>query len=335
MRCALHPDRPRPITHGGFRGARGLTLVETLVALAVVLTFFVGAVMAFLEIVRTKEQTQSRLDAVANARHALETMSAEFKRARLLPQTTTVTQTFTEYFVGSTTFSAGDRIDNDGDGRVDEESFNGFDDDGDWSIIDDRHARIPSVAAGGAYHDRWKFRTRSDLGDARVDEDCLFSSSTIEFQTFPQASGLPERRVLFSRGVDPDGEPNSLLMQVQEWDPVVSPPALATIAPVAHNVLSFTALYYDATVTTGTQRSNPWQIRWDSQERLATRNDVPPIPPSVYLAVTVYSGTQPLSTIAPGQKIETLTLHTIVNVEAVLADPRYDLAVREPAEVGS
>lgn len=333
MSCALHPDGLS--RRKGVSGRRGLTLIETLVAIAVVMVFFVGAVMAFLEIVRTKEATQARLDAVANARHALEAMSLELKRARLLPEDTSNTQSFEEFFRGDTIFqAAGDRADSDQDGRVDEENFDGLDNDADYSVIDDRHVRIPLPTGTGSYYERWKYRQRPDLDDARIDEDTRFSSSTVEFQTFPRAGGLPERRVTFSSGTDPDsGDPNAVIMRVEESDPDAGIFQPATVAAVAHNVLSFTALYWDAEETTASQPSSAWTPYWSSSERLANRNTAAVVPASVYLSVTVYSGSQPLSTIPAGAALETVTLHTVVNVESVLADPRYDTFFRQPAQV--
>ncbi len=323
MNCASHLNGPT----GRAAGARrGLTLIEMVVALAVVLIFFGGALYAFLEIVRAKEAAQARLDAVANARHALETMSLEIKRARLMPAETTGPQTLREDFqVTSTILLVGDRKDNDRDGNVDEEVFDGADNDNDWITAHDRHAAIPG-AANAMYYERRFYRNEPDLGDARVDEDTRFTSAAISFQTFPLPTGASPRRVSFWLGEDLDGEPNTLMFQVKDPDTEFNPPTAA----VAYNVLSFSVLCYDASETSGTLPRNPWKTRWNSDERLGNRNTEPTIPVSVYLAVTTYSGSQPLSTVLPTQPLDSVTLHTVVNVESVLADPRYDENMRQP-----
>lgn len=317
MNCVSRRNRAVLIRR---RKARGLTLVEMLVALTVVLIFFAGALFAFVEIVRAKERTQARLDAIANARHALETMTVEFKRARLLPEETSSTGTMQEDFHVLTDFLAtGDRVDNDQDGVADEEDFDGLDNDGDWAASGDRHAAI--TTGSQTYYERRFARSVADPGDAGVDEDTRFTSTTVRFETFPLPSSSSRRHVRFWLGEDLDGTPNTLMFEATQDDLDASDPTRFAIAPVAHNVLSFSVLCYDASETTS---GTPWKTRWNSLERLATRNEVPAIPPSVYLAVTVYSGTQPLSTVTATQPLETITLHTVVDVESVLADPRYD-----------
>lgn len=323
MNCALRLSR---VSAG--RRERGLTLVETLVAIAVVLAFFGGAILAFLQILQTKEETQARLEAVANARHALETISLEVKRARVLPQDATTSATARETFLGMTAFlTEGDRIDNDLDGQTDEEGFNGIDDDADWTAVDDLHAVMTTGTLN--YAERPTYRNVADLGDAHVDQDTVFSSSTLAFETFPTPGVSTQRIVTFWVGNDFDGQPNTLMMRTEQFDPLTSTSTFQD-APIAYNVLSFMALYYDAgREPTGGPRPNPWRTDWASSDPTRDRTTVPSTPVSVYLSVVTYSGTRPMSAIVPGQKLDTVKLDTVVNVEAVLADPRY-AALRQP-----
>jgi hypothetical protein len=92
---------------------------------------------------------------------------------------------------------------------------------------------------------------------------------------------------------------------------------------LATNVLSFAALFYDPTVV---PPSNPWQTVWDSDSRLPGRATYPEIPVSIYLRIEVYAGgPRTIPELQPGERIPTVALSTVVNVEAVLADPRTSL----------
>jgi prepilin-type N-terminal cleavage/methylation domain-containing protein len=64
---------------------RGLTLMELLVAMTIAVIIIGGSVAAFIQMLRAHDRAQARIDAMANARSALEVVSLEFRRA----QTTT------------------------------------------------------------------------------------------------------------------------------------------------------------------------------------------------------------------------------------------------------
>lgn len=304
-------------SHAGTLSSRkGLTMLEMVIAVTIVLVIMAGVVAVFVELLRSHDQARARMDATANARAAMETLSLEIKRAR----NTTGTMTF----VAQTASSAGggDRIDNDADGTADEETMNGADDDGDAvQPAAAVHVLIPS--GSGNYAERPVFYTTNDLDDRRIDEDLGATSSTLEFDTF-DAPGEPlNRRVRFYIGNDPDGKPNTLMREVSGTDPVTSA-AVVTSGPLCYNVVSFGALYWNHAKAKNASE-NPWETDWPPTTGTLTAS-----PSTVYLQISVYAGTPvPLQELPASREIETITLTTAVNVEAVLADPTY-VAQRTP-----
>jgi len=293
----------------GPNAARGLTFLEMVVAITIVLTIMAGVVAVFIELLRSHDQARARMDATANARAAMEVLSLEIKRA----QNTTGTLAF----VASTSSGAGggDRINQDNDGATDEETLNGADDDTEWAAASDLHALLPAGAA--TYAERPVFYQNPDLDDRHIDEDIGNTSTTIEFDTF-DAPGEPlNRRVKFYIGTDADGQPDTLMREVSGTDPVTSL-SVVTSGPVCHNVVDFGALYWDHSQAKD-NTINPWQMNWPPAAAPLTAS-----PSTVYLTISVYAGT-PLSLqeLPANQEIETITLTTAVNIESVLADPTY------------
>lgn len=314
------------------RGRAGFTLVETMVSVTLVCLFFGGAILAFAQLIRANDRAQARMDATANARAALDTAALEVKRAKLLPADQAGFPPFVDFFRADTqVFPAADRTNQDADLATDEEVFEGADDDSDWILAnDDNHARIPAGGLGLAYYERPFYRSERDFGDGHVDIDTRFSSSTLIFDTFPSAAGLPARRVGISVGPDPDGGPNqALLLEVRESDPLGIEPDRLRQGVIAHNVLAFTALCYDARSSTATAaRTNPYRTNWDAGTLFSTRSDrnlFPALPVSLLLSVTVQVDPRVVSGNGP---LETVSLDTVVNIEAVLRDPRYDNNLR-------
>ncbi|MCX7717950.1 MAG: prepilin-type N-terminal cleavage/methylation domain-containing protein [Candidatus Sumerlaeaceae bacterium] len=313
MNCASVTNRC------GARGARGLTLLELVIALAILLLFIGAALLSVFHIIRTGEVAQAKLDAMSNARHALETMSLEIKQVRFGPLGATPQNLFE---VSTNAFPNGNYKDDDGDGAVDEEWLDGLSQGG-WTPADNRHARLDNPAGGGPpsppRYERQRFLTTPDLGDGVVDVDARFNSATMRFRTFPNAFNPSpgNREVRFLRGTY-DGEPNVLLRVVTE--DAGGPNERTTTSPIAFGVLSFSALCWDPnTVDRG------WRLFWNAAAYPAT--DVE-IPPSVFLEVTCYAGVKPLSSLQPGEPIDTVRLQTVVDIESVLASPKY-AAVRE------
>jgi prepilin-type N-terminal cleavage/methylation domain-containing protein len=309
------------------RRQSGLTLIELLVAVVICLILALASTYGFIEALKARDRAQARLEATANGRHALDTIGLELKRARLFPTTLAPGTTTPLYLVP---FSAqrldlplGDRIDNDENGLIDEEvSLDGVDDNGDWQVgSDDIHAIIPAVG-GGFTFERPFYVTSPDLGDARVDIDTRLASTELQFETFPVAGGPPRRAVRFflaDNPDDPQGQPTTLFRTVFDFEPATGIETSST-GILATNVASFAALYYDVTVP---PPFNPWVREWNSDLRLPQRNIYPEIPVSVYLRLQVFSGTpRSLNEIGNDERLPTVSLSTMVNVEAVLADPR-------------
>jgi hypothetical protein len=286
-------------------------MLEVLMAVAIALAFLGGAVLAFSEIIRAADRSQARLNAIANGRHALDRMTVELTRAD--PGTP-------EFFIGSTTeLINGDYADNDGDGEVDEESVNGLDDDNDWVVTtDDKHAELQP-----GLFERQRFLNKPDLDDIHVDEDVKFTSADMQFRTYPDSSTTGTRHVRFLLG-NYDGEANVLLQEVTT--DVGGPEQTVTTAPLAFNVMSFSALYWDQGDSDPDTRY--WKTTWDAS---SVDTSLPPLPVVVHLAVTVYSGYPDTpGTIVAGTPFATETVSTNVMIEGVKGDPlgRYD-AIRE------
>lgn len=281
---------------------RGLTTVELLVALLFVAAVLGGAIVAFVALQRHSQQTQARLTALGEARHALFAMSHDLAQAQLGP----AWMSPPNYFFGANSYlSSGNRKDDDGDGTVDEERFDGVDNDTDWQTADDRHALL-----SGALYERPMGRGFPDLGDIDVDEDTKFTSGSIFFRMPAETTGSVSE-VRYYVGTF-DGQPNVLVREK-----ITS--GVAEVGPIAFNVLSFTALFWDGNLPPGPTRK--WETWWDATT-INSATQVP-LPISVALEVTVYAGTQPLQKVPPSEPLETVRLTTIVNIEAALNHPNY------------
>lgn len=308
MSCALLPRAYRLRSRMGFN-RRGMTLLEVLVAVTITVLIIGGATITFIQLLRSHDRAQARVEATANARSAIESLSIELKRA----ETTGPLMMFR----GSTETSGslgGDAVDQDNDGKFDEEFLNGSDDDADWDIADDRHAIIDT--SGTRYAERPVYYQAADLDDWQIDVDIKQSSASVTFSTF-DVPGEIDRSVSYYLGNDPDGEPNTLMKQATYFDPVSSS-VLTIAAPVAHHVFSFGLLFWDEAAAHD-PTSNPWRTTWDDTTSTSTR-----APASVYMTISVYSGT-PLSLeeMQPGQQIPTVTLTSVVDIEAVLASTQF------------
>lgn len=299
---------------------RGMTLLEVVVAITIVLIIMTGVVWSFIELLESHDKSRARMDATANARAAMEMLSTEVKRAK------NTTGTLGLAFQGETITSAGggDRIDQDEDGTIDEELFNGEDDDGDYVVAtNDRHALIP--AGGVQYAERPVFYQNADLDDANIDEDIGATAASVEFDTFDVPGEPLDRRVRFYIGSDADGQPNTLMREIRGTDPVTSTTVM-TSGPVCYNVVSFGMLFWNQS-NAKTETANPWETIWPPAD---TGTTITITPSSVYMEVSVYAGT-PLSLeeLPADREIDTVSVTTMVNVEAVLADPSY-VAQRTP-----
>jgi hypothetical protein len=66
-----------------------------------------------------------------------------------------------------------------------------------------------------------------------------------------------------------------------------------------------------------------WVTSWDSLYAPMFPDPQIELPVAVHISITVYSGTEPFREYRAGQKVETTTLETVVNIEQVLKDERY------------
>lgn len=298
------------------RTSRALTILELLMALAITLAFLGGSILAFVQIMRATDQAEARLEAFASVRHALDTISLELRSARSGPADASPK----DLFYGLTqSLGYGNGVDDDKDGRIDEEILDGLDNDHDWVQVDDHHAQLSPPPA---YYERPAYIGKADLGDSHVDEDLQVSSATLVFRSFPNELGVTPsmRQVSFYVGTY-DQQPNVLIQEVTAIDAATSSPS-TTVGPLAFNVVSFGALYWGVDqLTTSTTTQNPyWKTRWDASKR---DSKDPELPASVYLTLTVRAASKPGAE-PTGQSPEDLvTLQTMVNIESVLSDPRY------------
>lgn len=119
-------------------------------------------------------------------------------------------------------------------------------------------------------------------------------------------------------GNDPEGQPNTLMREISGIDPTTSNTVI-TSGPICYNVLSFGLLYWDHSLAKNPS-ANPWQTEWPP----VTTSPLTVAPSSVYMRISVYAGTPYSLTDLPANlQIETVSITTMVNVEAVLADPTY------------
>lgn len=298
------------------RPTAGMTMMEVVVAITIILIIMVGVTWAFIELLDSHDKARARMEATANARNAMEVLTADVKRAKnvLVP--------FSNSFYGTTTSSAGDgdRIDNDQDGAIDEERMDGADNDGDWVLADDdKHAILAPPTETLYYTERPTFYRHPDLDDGHIDEDLGATDATMNFLAFDTPGDPLNRRVTFYVGNDADGTPNTLMRQVTGIDPITSA-SVTTTGPICHNVHSFGLLFWDYR-NAKTPTANPWQTKWPPT------TGVPPgtyTPSSVYIRLSVYAGKPySLTDLPANREIDTVTLTTVVNVESVLASPAY------------
>ena len=297
---------------------RGLSLLELLMAMAVAGVFLAGSAMAFVQVIRTNDLARARMEALANARHALDQLSRDLITATDAAPTGG-TPLFSTLISSSTPILTGNLIDDDGDGANDESIFTGEDTDTDWVLAsDDRHVQLSDT--NPAIVERKRLMNRADPGDEKVLEDPRYVLSDLAFRFQPPAgtSAAPFQRVVY--GVTSfDGEENVLVRSLLDEGLPPGDAVTSSTGPVAFNVLSFGVLCYGANESMVPIFSR-WYNTWDA----ASHNPAwLKLPVSTYLTVTVYAGVIPMDKLPPGSRIETVTLSTMVNIETQLASPAY------------
>lgn len=310
MTLRLHTRFPQ--TRCASRTRQGVSLVELLVALAVASILVLVIVTTFVMIQRASNDSRRQIEATANARAALETISGDLK-ALTGPANA-------RFKAENHPLSYGDGIDNDGDGRTDEERPDGLDNDGDWSVASDRQV----VAT--TFTERTHYVGKADFGDAGVDEDCVFNRDALKFRINPPANprypyddtNYDYEDVQYTVRTY-DGLPDVLVRStVRMKNGAV---ATSSSAPLAYNVLSFNCLYWDPNVVPSQQY---WLETWDSEGTLkGTVNPRFLVPAAVLVEITVHADPKPPASYTAGEPVETVTMRTIVDVERVIQSPRF------------
>ncbi len=290
---------------------------------------------AFIQIIRTSDETEALVQAHTTARSAVAAIARDLRQLQLDPN-----PNFQQLFVIDRTLTYGDFVDNDGDGDVDEENFDARHDEAStWSPINDRHAFI------GGFTERSTFVTVPDYGDGDVDEDTRFSADEVTFIKPPGSSGFgsPRQRITYRIG-DFDGEEN-VLLRIIENNPSPASTGAGVVEPVAFDVVSLDILPWNPN-NNNTNSPVPgapyYETSWDAQSIGFpgvnpignTDGTVPPfkLPAAFLIRVVANAEKQPLSEIAgwplTGESLKTVAMTTVVNVDEVLQDPRYEDWVR-------
>lgn len=138
----------------------GVTLMEVLIALAITIIITGSLYVTFKTVLGGYNKGKAQVYMAETARAVLTRLSEDLK---------TVTISTSQPFLVANDTSLnkkGDGIDNDRDGRNDEEVRDGQDNDGDFNMSAD------DLDGDGA-----------DLDDTHIDEDCTYDKDTIEFYT--------------------------------------------------------------------------------------------------------------------------------------------------------
>lgn len=319
------------------RAPRGLSLLELLAALAASMILVGGVSTAFILVTRAADEAEAVVRAHASARSAVDAIARDLRLLQL-----DANPAFQQLELVDIPLAYGDFVDNDRDGNVDDQFFDGsdFGSSGLWSGSGDLHAQI------GAFTERGYALGHPDWGDAGVGADTRFSADEVSFIVPAGVYGpqSPRQRITYRLG-EFDGVDNVLLRIVSEDPSVdgVGDPVL--IEPVVFDVMSLDILAWNANNNnSGTPGNRPfWTSEWDATvldsstaaPHGASTGTVPPFkfPASFLIAVTVNAERVPLSEIPgwplSGQPVKTVRIDTIVNVESVIQDPRYDAFVRD------
>lgn len=323
----------RSFKQPGIRIARGgFSLLEILVAVSIALIFLGAAYSSFITILRAADEAEARAEAVRGARSAIMTLTDEIK---------SITRSGSNFLlVGfNETAAFGNGADEDDDGTVDEEVLNGRDDDNDWDIQnDDLHAAVPVPGYPSPFYDRYTYcaqapfdvvygRDGSDLGDFKVDEDCKFGRDSVVFRVFPTSSDptLLFRTITYTLGSF-DGQNHVLIRQARTEFSNQAP--VVTTAPLAFQMLGFDLLYWDPNKNpnpaSGSRANRPyWMETWNSTDSANFDPPKLPLPASIFARVTLYADPRPFDTYKDGERVETIHMDTVVNIEETIGDALY------------
>jgi prepilin-type N-terminal cleavage/methylation domain-containing protein len=300
----------KPFSHHPRPGSSGFTLLEILLAVAISSAFLAGAYTAYIQISKAHDASEARMDALRNARAALVTMSRELKSDIMADSQVGLTSV-------NKVLAFGDGIDNDGDGKIDEEIVDGkLDEAGGETGVSETsyHAKL------GNLYERPLFTSQPDLGDAQVDVDAKFGHDEITFRTAPPPGMISKTISYYINETTFDGHPNVLMRHTEIESPDGGTP-LTTDAPLAFGVLGLDLLYWNPNAQ---PQDQGWVVAWDS--RLSDNFASPklPLPASIYLRLTMYADPRPQAAVAiDGQPVQTVTLETVVDFEQTIGSKKY------------
>lgn len=266
------------------------------------------------QVLNITDRSERDMEAVANARIALDIMSRELKN-------TVTDPALSPYFLGLPSVkSYGDGKDNDGDGAVDEETFNGRDDDGDYQAGEDDFHAVVDAGVNGPLTERRHGEDEADFGDGRVDEDCLFSQARLSFRAHPEPGASYDYNWISYALVDTFDEEDVPVL-VRTCRHIMADGTVVEElpdAPLAYDVLSVQFLYWDPNAIPGNQS---WRTDWDSNSPPGPGPTFTfPTPATVLIHLEVSADERPLETIEEGEPVRTVRLTTAVNLEGVIQD---------------
>ncbi len=297
---------------------KAMTLLELLIALTIMLIITMSCfVFMFSQVKSINKKTQQRFEALQAARYALDDCCREINIAYYYGTVDAHNVGTNPYFVADTDsdyLGHGNRCDDDNDGLIDEELFDGVSNETQpWQDSYNQHAVISPD-----WRERRDRATTADFGDLHFDVDNHFSSSTLTFRTNidPEDPTVPGRRYVTLGLETYNGKNNVLVKTVRTYNA-----ALELIDthkfPLAENVISFGALMRE-----DDNHAQPWTKTWDT-----TKQDVDDsvhkhmhIPIAVSFEITVLEG----STVPDSGPIDSVTLRCIANcTNALTAYRKY------------
>lgn len=251
--------------------AKGFTLLEVLVSIAIAMVFMVGIYAFAINLMDTQAIAKARSQAIVGAR-ALDVMAERFQGA--LAGTTATDGK--PCFLASTQKRAWDSREEVVDGKLNVGSF---------SIADDQHAQLhPKLKI----YERPQGVNKPDLGDKKIDTNAAFSLAEVSFWHARNALGA--FRTTYHVG-EYDSRHNVLIQTLT--DEVGN---LVDESPMAFGVMSFDALFWDQDGD-GTTTSLPvWHATWDSRtDRSMGSSEIKStLPICVYLRLTLEADSRPL-----------------------------------------
>ncbi|MDD4279538.1 type II secretion system protein [Candidatus Sumerlaeota bacterium] len=290
---------------------RAMTLIELLVTMTIILIISgIGLGLMFTQMNSVNKGTTQRLDALQAARYALDECLQEYRTAWFYEEPPGKNP----YFVGNCeVLDHGNRIDDDNDGLIDEEKFDGVANDiQPWKPEYNNHTVIiPEITK-----ERRDRSQTADVGDLHLDADNLFSSATLTFRTMvdPNNVHAAGRRYVTLRVENYEGRDKVLVKTVRTYNAALQ--LIDTVKiPLAEKVISFAALFRD-----DDNYNKTWVTTWDiTKQPIDDPNHVHwHIPIAVSFEITVLEGDEEPET----GEIPSITLRGTANSKQALENYR-------------